>query len=64
HMRKLDSMARKSPSANEEILPNELRCGRTDRKQWWCKRRVMDNLKLYEIHYLQGKHRQYKDKSS
>ncbi|GAU20787.1 hypothetical protein TSUD_85060 [Trifolium subterraneum] len=55
-------MARKSSSANEEILPDELRCGRTDGKQWRCKRRVMDNLKLCEIHYLQGKHRQYREK--
>ncbi|CAJ2678394.1 unnamed protein product [Trifolium pratense] len=55
-------MARKSSSANEEILPDELRCGRTDGKQWRCKRRVMDSLKLCEIHYLQGKHRQYREK--
>ncbi|XP_027191594.1 lysine-specific demethylase JMJ28-like isoform X2 [Cicer arietinum] len=56
-------MAKKSAAKNEEeILPDHLRCGRTDGKQWRCKRRVMDNLKLCEIHYLQGKHRQYKEK--
>lgn len=46
----------------EETLPDYLRCKRTDGKQWRCKRRVMDNLKLCEIHYLQGRHRQCKEK--
>ncbi|XP_022950666.1 lysine-specific demethylase JMJ25 isoform X2 [Cucurbita moschata] len=46
----------------EEGLPDHLRCKRTDGKQWRCKRRVMENLKLCEIHYLQGRHRQYKEK--
>ncbi|XP_022142227.1 lysine-specific demethylase JMJ25 isoform X2 [Momordica charantia] len=46
----------------EEALPDHLRCKRTDGKQWRCKRRVMDNLKLCEIHYLQGRHRQCKEK--
>lgn len=47
---------------DEEALPDHLRCKRTDGKQWRCKRRVMDNLKLCEIHYLQGRHRQCKEK--
>ncbi|CAK8577837.1 unnamed protein product [Lathyrus sativus] len=55
-------MKKESASANEEVPPNHLRCGRTDGKQWRCKRRVMDDLKLCEIHYLQGKHRQYREK--
>lgn len=46
----------------DEALPDNLRCNRTDGRQWRCKRRVMDNLKLCEIHYLQGRHRQYKEK--
>ncbi|TYK13094.1 lysine-specific demethylase JMJ25 [Cucumis melo var. makuwa] len=46
----------------DEALPDHLRCKRTDGKQWRCKRRVMDNLKLCEIHYLQGRHRQCKEK--
>lgn len=46
----------------DEALPDHLRCNRTDGRQWRCKRRVMDNLKLCEIHYLQGRHRQYKEK--
>ncbi|KAL5579283.1 hypothetical protein UlMin_011725 [Ulmus minor] len=46
----------------DEPLPDHLRCNRTDGRQWRCKRRVKDNLKLCEIHYLQGRHRQYKEK--
>ncbi|KAH1049861.1 hypothetical protein GLYMA_08G060200v4 [Glycine max] len=46
----------------EEPLPDHLRCGRTDGRQWRCRRRVKENLKLCEIHYLQGRHRQYKEK--
>ncbi|CAJ1936298.1 unnamed protein product [Sphenostylis stenocarpa] len=54
----------KKPKAEEaeEPLPDHLRCGRTDGRQWRCRRRVKDNLKLCEIHYLQGRHRQYKEK--
>ncbi|KAI4296601.1 hypothetical protein L6164_036547 [Bauhinia variegata] len=49
--------------AEEEVaLPDHLRCSRTDGRQWRCRRKVMDNLKLCEIHYLQGRHRQYKEK--
>ncbi|KAF7803570.1 lysine-specific demethylase JMJ25-like [Senna tora] len=46
----------------EEALPDHLRCKRTDGRQWRCSRRVMDNVKLCEIHYLQGRHRQYREK--
>lgn len=46
----------------DEILPDHLRCKRTDGRKWRCKRRVMENVKLCEIHYLQGRHRQYKEK--
>ncbi|KAI4342948.1 hypothetical protein MLD38_027508 [Melastoma candidum] len=45
-----------------EPLPDHLRCNRTDGRQWRCRRRVMDGKKLCEIHYLQGKHRQNKEK--
>ncbi|XP_027345887.1 lysine-specific demethylase JMJ25-like [Abrus precatorius] len=58
-------MGKKSTAAKEgeeEPLPDHLRCGRTDGRQWRCRRRVMDNLKLCEIHYLQGRHRQFKEK--
>ncbi|KAL6201103.1 hypothetical protein ACLB2K_024818 [Fragaria x ananassa] len=43
-------------------LPDKLRCTRTDGRRWRCKRRVMENMKLCEIHYLQGRHRQYREK--
>ncbi|PQM33205.1 hypothetical protein Pyn_14181 [Prunus yedoensis var. nudiflora] len=46
----------------EGVLPDHLRCGRTDGRQWRCKRRVMDDMKLCEIHYLQGRHRQFREK--
>ena len=42
-------------------LPDKLRCTRTDGRRWRCKRRVMENMKLCEIHYLQGRHRQYRE---
>ncbi|PIN00777.1 hypothetical protein CDL12_26718 [Handroanthus impetiginosus] len=42
--------------------PDELRCKRTDGRQWRCKRRVMDGKTLCDIHYLQGKHRQNRQK--
>ncbi|KAK6154679.1 hypothetical protein DH2020_008927 [Rehmannia glutinosa] len=42
--------------------PEELRCKRTDGRQWRCKRRAMDGKTLCDIHYLQGKHRQHKQK--
>ena len=46
----------------EEALPDHLRCKRTDGRQWRCTRRVMENKKLCELHYLQGRHRQNKEK--
>ncbi|KAH7545899.1 hypothetical protein FEM48_Zijuj01G0142600 [Ziziphus jujuba var. spinosa] len=46
----------------EEPLPDHLRCNRSDGRQWRCKRKVMENMKLCEIHYLQGRHRQFKEK--
>lgn len=45
----------------DEALPDNLRCNRTDGRQWRCKRRVKENMKLCEIHYLQGRHRQNKE---
>lgn len=42
--------------------PEEFRCKRTDGRQWRCKRRAMDGKTLCDIHYLQGKHRQHKQK--
>ncbi|OMO76630.1 hypothetical protein CCACVL1_15541 [Corchorus capsularis] len=43
-------------------LPDHLRCKRTDGRQWRCKRRVMEDKKLCEIHHIQGRHRQRKQK--
>ncbi|KAJ4837741.1 hypothetical protein Tsubulata_015334 [Turnera subulata] len=45
-----------------EALPDDLRCKRTDGRQWRCNRRVMPGKKLCEIHHLQGRHRQYRKK--
>ncbi|XP_006347153.1 lysine-specific demethylase JMJ25 isoform X1 [Solanum tuberosum] len=45
-----------------EALPDDLRCNRTDGRQWRCKRRVEEGKKLCEIHYVQGRHRQMKQK--
>ncbi|CAJ1961520.1 unnamed protein product [Sphenostylis stenocarpa] len=56
-------MGKQSTPADEgEVVPEHLRCCRTDGRQWRCRRRVMENLKLCEIHYLQGQHRQHKEK--
>ncbi|KAL9452632.1 hypothetical protein AB3S75_008426 [Citrus x aurantiifolia] len=46
----------------EEDLPDHLRCKRTDGKQWRCNRRVMEDKKLCELHHLQGRHRQNREK--
>ncbi|GFY91787.1 protein B160 [Actinidia rufa] len=46
----------------EEALPDHLRCKRTDGRQWRCSRRVMEGKKLCEVHHLQGRHRQHKEK--
>lgn len=40
----------------------ELRCKRTDGRQWRCKRQAMAGKTLCDIHYLQGKHRQNRQK--
>ncbi|XP_075513746.1 lysine-specific demethylase JMJ28-like isoform X1 [Primulina tabacum] len=40
----------------------ELRCKRTDGRQWRCKRQAMVGKTLCDIHYLQGKHRQNREK--
>ncbi|KAG9133725.1 hypothetical protein Leryth_025325 [Lithospermum erythrorhizon] len=42
--------------------PDELRCNRTDGRQWRCTRWSLEGKKLCEIHYLQGRHRQCKRK--
>ena len=44
------------------LLPDHLRCKRTDGRQWRCNRRVMEDKKLSEVHYIQGRHRQYRQK--
>ncbi|XVF87595.1 hypothetical protein PTKIN_Ptkin18bG0132600 [Pterospermum kingtungense] len=46
----------------EGALPDHLRCKRTDGRQWRCKRRVMEGKKLCEVHHIQGRHRQKKQK--
>ncbi|XP_021902246.1 lysine-specific demethylase JMJ25 isoform X2 [Carica papaya] len=46
----------------EEPLEDDLRCKRTDGRQWRCNRRVMDGKKLCELHHLQGRHRQVREK--
>lgn len=48
--------------AKEEDLPDDLRCKRTDGRQWRCYRRVLDGKKLCQIHYVQGRRRQLKQK--
>ncbi|KAK4347074.1 hypothetical protein RND71_033413 [Anisodus tanguticus] len=45
-----------------DVLPDDLRCNRTDGRQWRCKRRVVEGKKLCEIHYVQGRHRSMKQK--
>lgn len=52
----------KKSMEEEEALPDHLRCKRTDGRQWRCTRRVMESKKLCELHYLQGRHRQNKEK--
>ncbi|KAI3838386.1 hypothetical protein MKW92_026878 [Papaver armeniacum] len=46
----------------KETLPENLRCNRSDGKQWRCGRRVLDGIKFCEFHHLQSRHRQYKQK--
>ena len=45
----------------DEVLPGHLWCNCTDEPQWRYKRRVKETMKLCEIHYLQGRHRQNKE---
>ncbi|XVF27748.1 hypothetical protein REPUB_Repub14bG0135300 [Reevesia pubescens] len=46
----------------EGALPDHLRCNRNDGRQWRCKRRVMEGKKLCELHHIQGRQRQNKQK--
>ncbi|XP_022886306.1 lysine-specific demethylase JMJ25 isoform X1 [Olea europaea var. sylvestris] len=46
----------------KDLPPDHLRCKRTDGRQWRCSRRALDGLTLCEIHHLQGRHRQKKQK--
>lgn len=46
----------------EDIPPDEIRCRRTDGRQWRCTRKVVEGKKLCHIHYLQGRRRQLKQK--
>ncbi|KAK9031327.1 hypothetical protein V6N11_032711 [Hibiscus sabdariffa] len=46
----------------ESAIPDHLRCNRTDGRQWRCKRRVLEGKKLCELHHIQGRHRQKKQK--
>ncbi|PKI58528.1 hypothetical protein CRG98_021089 [Punica granatum] len=48
--------------AGKEALPEHLRCNRTDGRSWRCGRPVKEGKKLCEIHYLQGLHRQHREK--
>ncbi|KAH7301150.1 hypothetical protein KP509_23G014800 [Ceratopteris richardii] len=41
----------------EEDIPDELRCKRSDGKQWRCNARAMENKTLCEKHYNQAKKR-------
>uniref|UniRef100_A0A7N0UJJ8 Lysine-specific demethylase JMJ25 n=1 Tax=Kalanchoe fedtschenkoi TaxID=63787 RepID=A0A7N0UJJ8_KALFE len=44
--------------SDEELLPDHLRCTRTDGKTWRCYRRIKDGATLCENHYIQGRLRQ------
>lgn len=50
---------RKGGGANrvDEDIPDELRCKRSDGKQWRCNARAMENKTLCEKHYNQAKKR-------
>ncbi|KAK7327985.1 hypothetical protein VNO77_22079 [Canavalia gladiata] len=61
-MGKKSTKTEEKEEEEEEEVQEHLRCSRTDGRQWRCRRRAMENLKLCEIHYLQGRHRQYKEK--
>lgn len=49
-------------TAKDDDLPDDLRCRRTDGRDWRCKQRVLAGKKLCHIHYLQGRKRQLKQK--
>lgn len=55
-------MQEEETAAAAVALPDHLRCKRTDGRQWRCNRRVMEDKKLCEVHYLQGQHRQHRRK--
>ncbi|CAH9141736.1 unnamed protein product [Cuscuta epithymum] len=48
--------------SENDPLPDDLRCKRTDGRQWRCKRRVLEGKKLCDLHHMQGRHRQMKQK--
>lgn len=48
--------------SDEEDLPDDLRCNRSDGKRWRCSRRAMDDKKFCELHHLQLRHRQHREK--
>lgn len=52
----------KGKGKEKVTLPDYLRCKRTDGRRWRCNRRVMEDKKLCEVHYMQGKHRQHREK--
>ncbi|GLT83064.1 hypothetical protein SLE2022_013760 [Rubroshorea leprosula] len=45
----------------EVLLPEHLRCNRTDGKDWRCNRLVMEGKKLCEVHHIQARRRQRKE---
>ncbi|XP_010277904.1 PREDICTED: lysine-specific demethylase JMJ25-like [Nelumbo nucifera] len=53
---------RQQSMKEDEELPDYLRCTRSDGKEWRCERRVMENKKFCELHYLQARRRQFKQK--
>jgi hypothetical protein len=50
-------MNRIKQTPEEEVVPDEFRCKRSDGKQWRCIARAMDNKALCEKHYNQAKKR-------
>ncbi|XP_031500106.1 lysine-specific demethylase JMJ26-like isoform X2 [Nymphaea colorata] len=44
----------------EPVPPDEVRCRRTDGKDWRCVRKCMEGRTQCEVHYLQSLHRQQK----
>lgn len=60
--KKMKFFKRKTSIEEKECLPDHLRCSRTDGRQWRCNRLVMENKRLCQIHHIQGRHRQKKQK--